>query len=236
MAELNQQLSTNLASVRERIAAAAERSGRTPADVSLVAVCKYVSSDLTAAMAEAGCLEIGESRPQQLWTKFETLKSLPIQWHMIGHLQRNKVKRTIEQVSLLHSGNSLRLLNAVNIAAGEAARQLPILLQVNISREPNKHGFNPETLASHLPEIGSLQHIQVRGLMTMATLDGGEAQARHDFCQLRELRDTLRAQCPPSIHLHELSMGMSGDFEIAIEEGATIVRVGSALFDGVNRD
>jgi pyridoxal phosphate enzyme (YggS family) len=236
MTNLHEQLASNLGSIQERIASAAKRSGRDAGAVSLVAVCKYVSSNLTAALVHAGCLAVGENRPQQLWDKRETLAETPVQWHMIGHLQRNKVKRTIESLALLHSGDSLRLLATVNDAAAAAALHLPVLLQVNISREPNKHGFASEEMALALPEVAAMEHLDVRGLMTMATLGGGSDQARRDFERLRELRDTLQTECPESISLAELSMGMSGDFEVAIEEGATLVRVGSALFEGISRD
>ncbi|MFP6621262.1 MAG: YggS family pyridoxal phosphate-dependent enzyme [Pirellulaceae bacterium] len=236
MTDLHEQLVSNLGSIQDRIAAAAQRSGRDAGDVSLVAVCKYVSSRLTAALVNAGCLAVGENRPQQLWDKREALAETPVQWHMIGNLQRNKVKRTIESLALLHSGDSLRLLSTVNDAAAAASLRLPVLLQVNISREPNKHGFASEEMALALPEVAAMEHLDVRGLMTMATLGGGSDQARGDFARLRELRDTLQAECPESISLDELSMGMSGDFEAAIEEGATLVRVGSALFEGISRD
>jgi len=236
MTELHEQLASNLASIQARITVAAQRSGREPEEVSLVAVCKYVSSSLTAALVEAGCLAVGENRPQQLWDKRETLATMPVQWHMIGHLQRNKVKRTIESLALLHSGDSLRLLATVNDAAAAASLRLPVLLQVNISQEANKHGFASEEMAMALPEIAAMEHLNVRGLMTMATLGGGSEQAQRDFARLRELRDSLQTECPESISLTELSMGMSGDFEVAIEEGATLVRVGSALFEGISRD
>jgi hypothetical protein len=168
-----------------------------------------------------------------LWRKTELLKELPIRWHAIGHLQRNKVERTLPLISLLHSGDSLRLLTAVSAAAVKQGRVVQTLLEVNISGDEAKHGFELETVAAALPAIALLPGVKVRGLMTMAALEGGNEQARRDFAKLRGLRDTLERNRPPQIDLGELSMGMSGDFIEAIEEGATIVRVGSALFEGI---
>jgi pyridoxal phosphate enzyme (YggS family) len=224
-------LSANLARVRQQIAEAAVRAGRRPEDVRLVGVTKYVDVEMTRTLFEAGLANLAESRPQELWKKGELLKELPIRWHAIGNLQRNKVERTLPLISLLHSGDSLRLLEAVSAAAVKQGRVVQTLLEVNISGEEAKHGFAPGELASALPAIALLPGVKVRGLMTMAALEGGSA--RRDFAALRKLRDSLLADCPPQMELHELSMGMSGDFVEAIEEGATIVRVGSALFEGI---
>jgi len=236
MIDLQQQLASNLETVQERIKAAALRSGRQAQDVELIAVCKYVSSDITAALVAAGCQQLGENRPQQLWDKRKTLAHLSIRWHMIGHLQRNKARRTVESLELLHSGDSLRLLEAVNEAVSGQQRQLPVLIQVNVSGEASKHGFSPEEMSSQLAAISQLESLSVRGLMTMATLGASPDDTRRDFERLRTLRDQLKTNCPDTIQLDELSMGMSGDFELAIEEGATLVRVGSALFEGISTD
>ncbi len=217
--------------VRDRIAAAAKRAGRSPQEIQLVGVTKYVATAETAALAEAGCLDLGESRPQALWEKAEQLASLPIRWHLIGHWQRNKVRRTLPHVSLVHSGDSLRLLQEIETEAARIDRPIDTLLEVNISGEPAKQGFVPNELRSHLPAIAALPHVRIRGLMAMAALEGGVERARRDFAALRELRDSLRKEAPSNMELNELSMGMSGDFEEAILEGATIVRVGSSLWD-----
>ena len=163
------------------------------------------------------------------------LADLPIRWHLIGHLQRNKVARTLPLVSLIHSCDSVRLAAAID-TSGAANRDtpVPVLLEVNISGDPAKHGLAPAEIAAALPPLAALPHIQIRGLMAMAGRPDDPAAARRDFQHLRELRDRLRADCPATIRLDELSMGMSGDYEIAVEEGATIVRVGSALFEGVD--
>jgi PLP dependent protein len=226
-------LSANLARVRQQIAEAAVLTGRQPEDVRLVGVTKYVDVEITRALFKVGLVDLAESRPQELWKKGELLKELPIRWHAIGNLQRNKVERTLPLISLLHSGDSLRLLEAVSAAAVKQRRVVETLLEVNISGDEAKHGFAPRELSSSLPAIALLPGVKVRGLMTMASLEGGNEQARRDFAALRKLRDSLLAECPPQIELTELSMGMSGDFVEAIEEGATIVRVGSALFEGI---
>jgi pyridoxal phosphate enzyme (YggS family) len=233
--DVGQIVAANVERLRERIEQAAQRSGRTGRDVVLIAVTKYVDVDIAKALLAAGCDELGESRPQELWRKAEALPGDAVRWHMIGHLQRNKVRRTLPYISLLHSADSLRLLDEVNRISAELSRTLPVLLEVNVSGEAAKHGFAPAEMAGVLEHVAGLPHVRVRGLMAMASWDGNLDTARSDFIRLRELRDAVQANCPPSVSLHELSMGMSGDFEVAIEEGATLVRVGSALFEGVTR-
>lgn len=226
-------IAANIACVRERMAEAAARSGRAADAVRLVAVTKYVDAAMAAAVVQAGGVDLGESRPQELWDKAEALRGLGVRWHLIGPLQRNKVRRTLPEISLLHSADSLRLLEAVDRIAAELQMQTPALLEVNISGDTNKQGFFPDEIESLLPRIATLANVRVRGLMAMASLTGGSEDARRDFVRLRELRDRLATSLPPPLALDELSMGMSGDFEAAIEEGATIVRVGSALFEGI---
>lgn len=226
-------IAANVSRVREQIAAAAHKAGRRPEEITLVGVTKYVDTAATRLLLEAGCQDLGESRPQSLWEKGEALVGLPVRWHLIGHLQRNKVKRTLPYVSLLHSGDSLRLLQAVDTEAALLNRVVDVLLEVNISGDAAKHGFSPLELRSCLTEIASLSQVKVRGLMTMASLTGGVEQARHDFEALRELRDELAGDCPAGMELRELSMGMSSDFQEAIQAGATLVRIGSALWDDV---
>ncbi|MBC7854169.1 MAG: YggS family pyridoxal phosphate-dependent enzyme [Pirellulaceae bacterium] len=231
--DLATRLSHNLARVRQQLAEAALRSGRGPEGIRLVGVTKYVDIATTRALFEAGLHDLAESRPQELWRKAELLHDLPIRWHFVGHLQRNKVERTLPLISLLHSGDSLQLLEAVSAAALKQGRIVETLLEVNISGDEAKHGFAPHVLRSSLSTIAALPGLQVRGLMTMAAMEGGNDRARRDFAALRELRNELLGDCPPQVELKELSMGMSGDFVEAIEEGASIVRVGSALFEGI---
>jgi pyridoxal phosphate enzyme (YggS family) len=237
MANLSARIAENLAAVRGRIAAAAARSGRAADEITLVAVTKYVSADMVRLLVAAGCRELGESRPQALWEKAAALADLPVRWHMVGHLQRNKVRRTLPLVTMIHSIDSPRLLEAVDQEQGclprrEPAR-LPVLLEVNTSGEAAKGGFAPDDAERLLAELPRYPHVSVCGLMCMAALEGGLDEARRDFAALRALRDRLCGGCPPGVTLDQLSMGMSGDFPVAIEEGATIVRVGSALFEGI---
>lgn len=228
-----ERIAANLARVRQQIAAAAQRSGRTADAVRLVAVTKYVGADEARALVAAGCHDLGESRPQELWRKADQLHSEPIDWHLVGHLQRNKIARTLPLVTLIHSVDSLRLLTSLDEAARRLGRSCRVLLEVNTSGESAKHGLAPDLLHGLIEQLPTFAHVRVEGLMTMAQLEGDPDVARRNFAALRELGDRLAANCPDNASLGELSMGMSGDFEIAIEEGATIVRIGTSLFEGV---
>jgi len=232
---MEQRIASNVADIRQRIADAAQRSGRDAEDVTLVAVTKYVGLPEAQMLLAAGCRDLGESRPQGLWAKADAIDDSIVRWHMIGHLQRNKVRRTIPVVWLTHSGDSVRLIAEIDRLADAGDGPAQILLQVNISGDKAKHGFAADALAAALPQLAALPNVAIRGLMAMASLHGDLSVARRDFCSLRELRDRLMTNCPAEIVLDELSMGMSRDFEVAIEEGATLVRVGSALFEGVQR-
>ncbi|HYW81015.1 MAG TPA: YggS family pyridoxal phosphate-dependent enzyme [Thermoguttaceae bacterium] len=235
MSDLTARIAENVAEVRRRIAEAAARSGRTADAVTLVAVTKYVGPTEVRAVVAAGCTVLGESRPQQFCSKIEALDDLAVEWHMIGHLQRNKVRRTLPLVSMVQSADSQALIGAIDRIAGELGLRMPILLEVNISGEEAKHGFMPDDVEPLLEELSRLFHIEIRGLMGMASLQAGADTARRDFAAMRRLAERLRKNCPPNISLDELSIGMSGDYEVAIEEGATIVRVGSALYEGIAR-
>lgn len=226
----NSRLIDNLASVRQRIATAAQRSGRSAEAVQLVAVTKYVATDVIRELIDAGCHDLGESRPQMLWDKAAALADPSVRWHLIGHLQRNKVERTVPLVALIHSADSQRLLQSIDAASLTRGQKTAVLLEVNISGDAAKHGFTPAELERQLPALAEFSQLEICGLMGMASLAGDLDQARREFANLRQLRDRLQRIAPPTVQLVELSMGMSGDFEIAIEEGATIVRVGSALF------
>ncbi len=239
MPELQDRVARNLAAIRERMAAATERSGREASAVTLVAVTKYAPLEALRALVDAGCRDLGESRPQQLWDRFASFEADHVRWHMIGHLQRNKVARTVPCVSLIHSCDSLRLAQAIDqaaVASLESAGpqpRVPVLLEVNVSGDPAKHGLAVDEVAGALESIARLPHVHVRGLMAMAGHADDPVAARADFRRLREVRDRLRDNVPAGAVLDELSMGMSGDYEVAIEEGATIIRVGSALFEGI---
>lgn len=231
---VSRRIADNLAAVRERIAASAARSGRAASAVTLVAVTKYAPFACLGPLAAAGCVDLGESRPQQLCQRAELWGDRPVRWHMIGHLQRNKARRTAEIATLIHSVDTPQLLKTLDQIGAEQSRRIAVLLEVNVSGEAAKQGFAPDDLAPLMATLPAFAHLDVRGLMAMAALDGGPAEARRDFSRLRALRDRLAAQAAAELSLPELSMGMSGDFEAAIEEGATLVRVGSALFEGVD--
>ncbi len=235
MADLSTRIEDNVAQVRQRIAEAARRSGRQSDDVRLVAVTKYVSPEIAQLLVAAGCLDLGEARPQELWSKSEVLGDPRLRWHLIGHLQRNKVRRTLPLASLLHSIDSPRLLLALEAEAAAAGHVAQVLLEVNISGDISKTGLPAGELRAAIDRVAQLKHVSVQGLMAMASLVGGVETARRDFVRLRQLRERLAPECPPNVSLAELSMGMSGDYEVAIEEGATIVRVGSALVEGCER-
>jgi pyridoxal phosphate enzyme (YggS family) len=227
-------LSNNLAAVRQRMHEAATRAGRAAADVTLVAVTKYVDAEVTRALAEAGCRTLGESRPQALWEKAQRLGDLDVTWHLIGHLQRNKIRRTLPLLHCVESADSQRLLESLQQEARRLGRLVDVLLEVNISGDAEKTGLSADEACRLAPQLGRYDALHICGLMAMSGRTSDEAQARREFCAVRKLRDRMQQRCPGGIELPQLSMGMSGDYELAIEEGATTVRVGSALFEGVS--
>jgi PLP dependent protein len=214
----------------ERVENAALRAGRARSEITIVGVSKYVDAETTRDLYEAGCHDLGESRPQSLWDKATRLSDLPISWHMIGHLQRNKSKRTIPIIQCLHSLDSIRLAEQVNLDASELGRRLEVLLEVNVTGDATKTGLLPSDLKMVATKIVGLDHLHVVGLMGMAGL--GNQTPREDFATIRALRDELQHELGTSTDLKHLSMGMSGDFEDAIAEGATMLRLGSVLFEG----
>jgi pyridoxal phosphate enzyme (YggS family) len=230
-------LASRLAALEQRLEAACRRAGRARDEVTLVAVTKTVSPAIAALMPALGVLDLGESRPQELWRKAEALGAAPVRWHLIGHLQRNKIERTLPLVCCIHSVDSLRLLEALERACPScrpAGSHLDVFLEVNASREANKHGFAPEEVAGLGPALLPLKHLRVVGLMTMAAYEEDPERCRPTFAAVHQLRDRLR-EAVGSVHpLHHLSMGMSNDFEVAIEEGATLVRLGTVLFEGMD--
>jgi pyridoxal phosphate enzyme (YggS family) len=228
-------IAENVAAVRQRIAEAALRAGRSADSVTLVAVTKYVPVEITQLLVEAGCRDLGESRPQELWSKVEALSHIgDVHWHLIGHLQRNKVRRTLSVVNLVHTVDSERLLAAIDEEARVlSSRRAEVLIEVNISGDARKTGLAASAVEPLLIKAGAMSGVAVRGLMGMASLSGGPATAQRNFAALRLLRDRLTKNLPEGVSLDELSMGMSDDFEVAIAEGATIVRIGSALVEGV---
>jgi hypothetical protein len=229
--EQKRRLASNLRQVQERIALAAERDGRRAEEVKLVAVTKYVDEETTRLLFDAGQTVLGESRPQSLWNKAEFLGDCGVEWHLVGHLQRNKVQRTLPYCHLIHSVDSSRLMGAIAEAAAAQGRTAQILLEVHISSDRTKQGFQPEELPAALDEASGLSHVAIRGFMAMGSLGGDDSTHRREFARLRELREQLARFNGSNVSLDELSMGMSNDFELAIAEGATIVRVGSLIFE-----
>ena len=229
----------NLAAVQDRIAAACRQAGRDPAEVRLVGVTKYVSNDLTRMLLDADCSDLGESRPQSLWEKGAALAGHEPRphWHLIGHLQRNKIRRTLPLLTLLHSLDSVRLAEAIEAEAAPAGIICDTLVEVNLTGNPARTGVMEADVPTVLEVASRMAHVRVVGLMGMASEPTGDergAAAQRQFARLRELRDELIARIPTPTGLSELSMGMSGDFESAILEGSTLVRVGSTLWEGIS--
>jgi pyridoxal phosphate enzyme (YggS family) len=229
MADNRQQITDNLAAVEERLCAACRRAGRARSEVTLVAVTKTVSVETAALLPDLGVFDLGESRPQELWRKAAAV--VGVRWHLIGHLQRNKIERTLPPIERIHSVDSVRLLEAMEDVCRSAQRTLPALLEVNASGEASKHGFTPEEVPALAARLAELQYVRIDGLMTMAAYEEDPERTRPTFAALRTLRDRLAAELGRP--LPHLSMGMSNDFEIAVEEGATLVRLGTVLFEGV---
>lgn len=258
-----QVIGDNLARVQQRVADAAQRAGRDPGEITLVGITKYVDAETARVLAESGCVDLGESRPQELWSKAAALNDLPVRWHQVGRLQRNKAARTIAVADLIHSVDSVRLAETIGRLANEAGTVQDFLLEVNISGESAKQGFPAaaEELREAVRQITAIPGLRLRGLMGMAGLRSNDDERREQFRKLRTLREALasileasrpRADPHPGAGSHpwtqypwtsdpggrahpgdELSMGMSDDFETAIECGATIVRIGSLLFEGI---
>lgn len=217
----------DVAAVRARIAAAAARAGRSPDEVRIVAVTKGHPLDRVREAAAAGLLDLGENRVQEALAKQAAWPDAPVRWHLIGHLQRNKAKLAAGRFALIHSLDSVRLADALEAAASAAGLVQEVLVEVNVAREPQKSGASPEEARVLVAHAAALAHLRVRGVMTMAPYGAAADLQRRCFRGLRLLRDSLRA---PALDLPVLSMGMSGDFEAAVEEGATLVRLGTILF------
>lgn len=226
-------IADNLASIREKIDEAAQRSGRNGSDICLIAVTKYVDTELTRFVLEAGCQHLGESRPQLLWEKADALSELKPHWHMIGHMQRNKVRRTLPWLSCIHSIDSLRLLAALNDECERADLEVRGLLEINVSGDASKTGMPQGEAEQLVGQLNEYSRVRIIGLMGMASRSGDLASAQHDFARLRKVRDRLQELAGPELQLDELSMGMSHDFAEAIAEGSTMVRIGSSLFEGI---
>lgn len=222
-------LRDRLQTIQDRIHAAASRCGRDPASIELLAVSKTFPVEAIGEAVEAGQLLFGENKVQELMAKAPQLPSR-LQWHLIGHLQSNKVRKVLPHVKFIHSIDSLDLARDVDRIAGELGLFPKVYLEVNLAAESSKHGFSAEKVRSSLEDLYALRRLEIQGLMCIPPFDATPEKSRSYFVQLRNLRDELESIGGGPLPL--LSMGMSHDFEIAIEEGATIVRVGSAIFGG----
>lgn len=215
--------------LEERIAAACDRAGRRRDAVTLVAVTKTRSIPEIEEVLAAGVSNIAENFVQEMQAKFEQV-SRRASWHFIGHLQRNKAKTAVRMAAWIHSIDSLRLAEEVSRRALELGKRQPVLIEVNVSGEESKFGLAPDDVRALLPELRKLDGLDVRGLMTMAPLVEDPETVRPIFARTRELAEELAALKVPGVQMVELSMGMTSDFEVAIEEGATMIRVGQAIF------
>lgn len=222
-------IAENLARVEERIESAAVRSGRTRDDIRLVAVTKTVASERVNEAIDAGVKAIGENRVQEARDKWPHLKAV-VERHLIGRLQRNKAGKAVELFDMIESVDRTSLAEAISRRAEAAGTVMPVLLEVNISGEPSKAGVEPDLVRSMIEEVAPLSGIRVQGLMTIGPMTRDESAIRSSFRKLRHIAGELSGTAPPGVAIKWLSMGMSGDYEIAIEEGANIVRVGSAIF------
>jgi len=223
-------LRARLNGVRERIARAAGRAGRDPAGIRLVAVSKTFPADYVRAAAEAGQLHFGENKVQEALEKMRVTSDLALAWHLVGHLQSNKARKAAAHFDAIHSVDDGALVARLEEAAAAANRRLELLVQVNLAGEPTKRGVLPEHLATVLAAARGSSAIRLTGLMLLPPAVADPEASRPHFAALRRLRDDLVAHGQDASTLAQLSMGMSHDFEVAIEEGATMVRVGTAIF------
>ena len=220
-------LAANLETIRQRIKAACDRSDREPNSVTLLAVTKTQPPETVSTAAGLGLLVFGENKVQEAKAKIPLCPG-KLRWHFIGHLQSNKCRDAVQLFQMIHSVDSLSLAQEINQRADEAAKTMPVLLEVNLAGEASKFGYRPEKLLAELKEINFLPRIEIHGLMTVPPWSPDAESSRPHFRRLRELKE--QAETVLGAPLPHLSMGMSGDFEVAIEEGATMVRIGTALF------
>lgn len=223
----------NLDEVKDKIAAAAIKSGRQPEDITLIAVTKTLATDIINGAIHYGVTDIGENKVQEVMDKYEAISSSP-KWHLIGHLQTNKVKYIIDKVSLIHSVDSLRLAEEISKRAEKADKIMDILVQINVAEEESKFGIHREEIFELVNEISELKNIRIKGLMTIAPYTDDEASLRKYFSEMKDIFETLKKTMYNKADMLYLSMGMTNDFEIAIEEGANMVRIGTGIFGARN--
>lgn len=219
----------NIETVKGKVAEACRRCGRGPGEVEIIAVTKTVDIQLIMEAIDNGITTVGENRVQEAWQKYQTIGQ-KASWHMIGHLQTNKVGRVLQFADLIQSVDSLHLAREIQRQAEKLRRVVAVLIQINTSGEETKFGFQPETASEAVEEIATLANIKVKGLMTIGAFLPDPEEVRPCFRMLRELRETIKTRIAGSVEMEVLSMGMTGDYEVAIEEGATMIRVGTAIF------
>ncbi len=231
----------NLEQIEKRIQAACDRSGRAREEVLLIAVSKTKPASMVHEAMEAGIRDFGENKVQELCEKAEEIKGLTerpeagaINWHLIGHLQRNKVKYVVDQACLIHSVDSLRLAEEIQKEAAKKDCHVDILIEVNIGDEESKSGVAKEEAVGLVRAVAPLSRVHIKGLMAVAPIVSEPEESRPYFQEMFRLREEIRFMELPGVEMRELSMGMTGDFEVAVEEGATMVRVGTAIFGGRN--
>jgi len=220
----------NIDGILERIADVCERSGRNPDDITLIAVSKTVNADRAREAVEAGILNLGENRVQELTDKYEKLSDTEVKWHMIGHLQKNKVKYIIDKVELIHSVESIELANEINKRAEKNNLKVNILVELNIGEEESKFGISEESVYDFVKSLEQFENINVLGIMTVAPFAEDPEEIRWVFKKMKVIFDKLSSMNIKNSNMKFLSMGMTNDFEIAIEEGANIIRIGTAVF------
>jgi len=222
-------LKTNLERVQDKILTACEKTGRNPEEIKLIAVTKTVDTDIINESITKGVLAIGENKVQEVIRKFDDIAK-PIEWHLIGHLQRNKVKYIIDKVDMIHSVDSVRLAEEINKRAKGINKVMEILVQVNVADEDSKFGINSNEVHSFIDELRGFENIEIKGLMTIAPFYDDPENVRMYFRELKTLFDKLSVDSKDNVDMKYLSMGMTNDYEIAIEEGANILRIGTGIY------
>lgn len=234
-AEILQTIQQSVGDLKKRVRAAAQKAGRNPKDIRIIAVTKTHPPEFVTAAIRAGLSDIGENKVQEAKDKFSVLPAdVKYRRHLIGHLQTNKVRQAVELFDMIHSVDSLRLAQEIDKRCYTTDRVMPVLIQVNTSREKSKYGIDPDETLTLVKQVAELKNIRIKGLMTIGAMTASMAQdpekVRGYFKRLRDLREMIRDAAIPNVDLEVLSMGMTHDFEVAIEEGSTLLRIGTAIF------
>jgi pyridoxal phosphate enzyme (YggS family) len=228
-------IAENICHIRERIAAASARAGRRPEDVTLIAVSKTFPAERIGEAVRHGVLDIGENYVQELVAKREALQEYPIRWHFVGHLQSNKVKYIAGWIHMVHSVDNARVVQELNARAARAGRSIDVLVEVNTTAEESKFGLSPEQTRGFVKSLMPYESINIAGLMTIGPFLPDPEGSRPMFRRLRMVKEELAGMGQSNMNMRHLSMGMTGDFEVAIEEGATMIRIGTAIFGSRKR-